>query len=156
GLRKAMKYLDSIGETYYEIDVYSDSEICVRGLNEWIFNWKRNAKKGVWYSSSNAKVANQSIFKSIDMIKEKKPKFKKLFKNFGNPDRDIRIFHIKGHVDLSKSKDVAKATNTFKRVNGVDVPFKVLEFLVNMNNKVDRYAVKKLKESLGNHSIENW
>lgn len=147
GLKKSIKYLKKQGIKDIELDVFSDSEICVRGLNEWIFGWKRNAKDGIWYSSSNAKVANQEIFKEIDEIISHK-KYKKLFKNYDPIRLNIRIFHTRGHIDLSKPKDVEKAMKSFKRVNGIEIPLDVLSFIINMNNEVDRYAVKNLKGKL--------
>ena len=146
GLKSSLNYLKDEGISDIKIDLYSDSEICVRGLNEWIFSWKRNSdSNGVWHKSSNEVVSNQEIFKKIDKILNNND-IKPIFKNKSIP-KSIRIFHIKGHV--KSDKDFEKAIKTFKRVNGIDVPKYILKFLVNMNNEVDRYAVKKLEKKLG-------
>lgn len=146
GLKKSLKYLKDMGETNVKIDIYSDSEICVNGINKWSESWKKNAVDGVWRNSSGEEVANQKFFKKIDELVSK-PKYKKLFKN-SKKNKDIRVFHIKGHVNLRKAKDVDKAIRTFKRVNGIDIPLDLLKYLVDMNNAVDNCATSGLKDCL--------
>lgn len=146
GLKKSLKYFRDNNIENVKLDVFSDSEICVRGITQWSKSWKKNAIDGDWYNSSSEKVANQEFFKRIDNLLSKK-KNKSLFKN-SNMTKGIRIYHIKGHVNLSKSKDVDKARKTFLRVNGSLVPDDVLKFLVDMNNAVDRLATTGIKDYL--------
>ena len=150
GIKSALKYLNGLGVNDIQLDVYSDSEICVRGLNEWIYSWIKNSdSNGVWYNSSKVVVSNQEIFKKIDKILRKR--VRPIFKN--KPvSKSIQVFHVKGHVN--NNKDFIKAIKTFKRVNGIDVPSHILEFLVRMNNEVDKYAVKKLQKKLGEINIK--
>ena len=144
GLKESVKYLEENGLPL-KIDLYSDSEICVNGLNTWIHNWKKKAVDGIWYGSSGM-VSNQEIFKLIDEMRNK-PRGKKLFKNMRTHKKyDINIYHVRGHIDVNKSKDVQKAIKTFERVNGFPISHDKLTFIVDMNNKVDKVAVNQLKK----------
>lgn len=136
----------------FTIDLYSDSEICVKGINEWMPSWKKRiSKDGFWYSSKGELVANQEIFKDIDYILSSKSTKKYLFKRVGEESRKrykINIYHIRGHIDVTKMSDINKAIATFKRNNGFNVSSEKLNFIINHNNKVDKLAVNKLNEIL--------
>jgi len=48
------------------VDLYSDSQYVVRGLNEWMDGWKA---KG-WKRGKNATVKNLELWKSLDRLRE--------------------------------------------------------------------------------------
>ncbi|NOH84669.1 hypothetical protein F0249_12670 [Vibrio sp. 03-59-1] len=48
--------------------IYSDSEYCVKGFNEWLDNWKR---KG-WRKSDKKPVANRQLWKQVDDLRSEK------------------------------------------------------------------------------------
>lgn len=48
--------------------IYSDSEYCVKGFNEWLDNWKR---KG-WRKSDKKAVANRALWKQVDELRSDK------------------------------------------------------------------------------------
>jgi ribonuclease HI len=48
--------------------IYSDSEYCVKGFNEWLDSWKR---KG-WRKSDKKPVANRALWKQIDELRSDK------------------------------------------------------------------------------------
>lgn len=48
--------------------IYSDSEYCVKGFNEWLDNWKR---KG-WRKSDKKPVANRALWKQVDELRSDK------------------------------------------------------------------------------------
>ena len=155
GLIESIRFIiEEIGlksKDFY-IDLYSDSEICVKGINEWMPSWKNRASSdGTWYSSKGEKVANQEIFKDIDYILNSKGTKKYLFKRVGESSErkyNINIYHIRGHINTAKSKDIEKAMKTFKRNNGFEISESKLNFIVNYNNKVDRVAVNNLSKIL--------
>lgn len=49
--------------------IHSDSEMIVKGYNEWLEGWKR---KG-WKNASKKPVANQDLWLCIDQLKQSKP-----------------------------------------------------------------------------------
>lgn len=50
--------------------IFSDSQYCVLGFNEWLDNWKRNA----WRNSSKKPVANQDLWMLVDELKAIRPR----------------------------------------------------------------------------------
>lgn len=60
-------------------NVFSDSQYCVRGFNEWLDSWKRNA----WRNSSKKPVANQDLWMLIDELKAIRPR--------------VSVEHVAGH-----------------------------------------------------------
>jgi len=48
--------------------IYSDSEYCVKGFNEWLDNWKR---KG-WRKSDKKPVANRALWQQVDELRSEK------------------------------------------------------------------------------------
>lgn len=45
------------------LHIYSDSQYCVKGLNEWIFGWKK-----YWKNSKGEDVKNQDLWKELDIL----------------------------------------------------------------------------------------
>lgn len=63
-------------------NVFSDSKYCVRGFNEWLDSWKRNA----WRNSSKKPVANQDLWMLIDELKAIRPR--------------VSVEHVAGHSGI--------------------------------------------------------
>lgn len=122
-------------ENSYQLTLYSDSAYCVQSLNTWIKNWKKKNVNGIW-NTSTGPVAYQEMMRDIDNI-------------LSNKSIDITIRHIKGHIDVNKSKDIKKARDTWERFNGCKVTDEDLITHVFFNNVCDRYAVQTLKEAMG-------
>lgn len=55
-------YKQKLYKQYDSICIYSDSNLCVQSLNEWILKWK----KCNWKTASNTPVKNQDLIKPID------------------------------------------------------------------------------------------
>ncbi len=48
----------------YFLNIFSDSQYCVKGLNEWIIGWKRYN----WKNYKGKDVKNQDLWKELDTI----------------------------------------------------------------------------------------
>lgn len=48
--------------------IYSDSEYCVKGFNEWLDSWKRRG----WRKSDKKPVANRILWKQVDELRSDK------------------------------------------------------------------------------------
>jgi len=106
-------------------------------------DWKRRVDRhGNWYSSTGM-VSQQEVFKKID----------KKFMN--DPEVNLNLYHIKGHVDIRKQKDIDKAVKSFQHMNGFMVDMDKLFYLIKMNNICDNYAVQKLQEGLDKLNATN-
>lgn len=59
-IKKHAKNLD------YPITLYSDSSYCIKGITEWIYNWKKNN----WYRNANqtAEVKNKELWQELDNL----------------------------------------------------------------------------------------
>lgn len=92
---------------FKRVNLFSDSNICIQGLKDWIFNWIHCINNNVMYSSSGMPVANQEIFMSIVHI-------------IVNSGFEINLFHQKGHVMINSEKSLLKAQNSMIRSNKLD------------------------------------
>ena len=121
------------------INIFSDSKICIYGLREWIFNWMNTLKDGVLYNTSGDKVANQSIFISIiqSIVYYNKP---------------IRFYHIRGHFNASNFKERKKFNESFMKENHINdyLDERLIDFFISANDSVDtatRNALKLLPDN---------
>lgn len=123
GVYLAIKYTSK----YKHINLFSDSNICIQGLTDWIFNWVKNMDNGIMMNSSGTPVANQSIIASIvNTIIEQK--------------LEINMFHQKGHVKIENQNSLNKANKDFITTN-------------KLNGKVDEDIIKCI--SFYNDIVDN-
>ena len=134
------------GSSKYTINIISDSQYLVKGINEWLPNWKR---KG-WKNSTGKIVENINLWRLIDKILE----LNKVIK--------LNFIWQKGHKgkSLSKSEDInafyneccdSLATESLSN-------YRSLESNNNSNSlnfnevikKIDIYLSKRIKEVLLN------
>lgn len=120
------------------INIFSDSKICIYGIREWVFNWIKNMNDGILYNTSG-KVSNQSHFISIIQSV--------LYYN-----RPIRFYHIRGHFNSNSFKERKKFNESFMRENYISVPLdeRLINFFIKANDSVDtitRNELKNIQES---------
>lgn len=63
-----------------EVDLYSDSQYVLKGLDEWLAGWKR---KG-WLTAAKKPVKNSDLWKQLDTLKN---------------EHTIRFHWVRGHSD---------------------------------------------------------
>ena len=89
---------------YTEINIFSDSQWCIRSISTWIFNWISTIdSKGIMYNSSNGPVINQNIFSEIILT-------------IVQSNTNIRFYHCKGHVKDTQ-ESIFDALKTFRMSN---------------------------------------
>lgn len=123
GLMLANKYKG----IYSQINLFSDSNICVQGLNQWIYNWVNNIKSdGLMYGSSKKPVLNQDVFTRIidDIVSNG------IFINF---------FHLRGHIDISNQDKLTISFIDFIQTNNLipDLPINI-----NLNSPTWKNSIK--------------
>ncbi|MBY7770148.1 ribonuclease H [Vibrio fluvialis] len=77
----------------YAIDgdvIYSSSEFCVRGYNEWLDDWKRRG----WRKSDKKPVANRQLWQQVD--EERSRKLVEVCKRRSSPELDFAYQLAKG------------------------------------------------------------
>lgn len=106
------------------INIYSDSQISVYGLRDWIFSWVSNSRGDILTSSTGKSVANQDIYKMIviDMIKSGIP---------------VHLYHTKGHVNTNSNKSLINAKRVFDKSNNTNINLNAMSQISYGNDLVD-------------------
>lgn len=128
GVYYAIKYKNS----FQFINLFSDSNTCIQGLNDWIFRWVKNIRGDRLYGSSKKPVANQDIISSI---------VNTIIEN----DININLYHQKGHVKNS-SQGHEKCFNDFLTTNGINKSMDI--DLIKCISFYNEYVDDKTKETL--------
>ncbi|WP_028951191.1 ribonuclease HI [Sulfurihydrogenibium subterraneum] len=77
-LTAVIKALESLKKSPYEIELYTDSNYVVNGINSWLEKWIKNN----WKTSSGKPVENQDLWKKLYELLQK---------------HKVKAFWIKGH-----------------------------------------------------------
>lgn len=121
GVELALKYRFC----FDQINLFSDSKICIYGLREWIEKWVMNSRGGTLIGSQNLPVSNQDmIITVVDLIL--------------NNNIPIALYHQKGHADMDSK--LVKSIMTFKTSNMIDqfITTDYMRVLNQYNNYVDK------------------
>ena len=115
------------------INIFSDSRICIWGIREWIFGWIRNMNNGILYNTSG-EVSNQSHFISI-------------IQSVLSYNRLIRFYHIRGHRNPNSFAERKKFNQSFRRENYInsDLDERLIDFFIRANDSVDNITRNELK-----------
>lgn len=115
------------------INIFSDSKICIFGIREWIFNWVKNMNDGVLYNTSGP-VANQYHFISI---------IQSVLAN----GRRINFYHVRGHFNFNDYKSRRKFNMSFMKENNSNLYLdeKLIDFFILSNDSVDKITRNSLK-----------
>lgn len=127
GIQQAIKYKN---HGFRNINLISDSKICIYGLREWIFNWVRDSVNSDYLiGSTRQKVANQDVI--LDIV------YKILYFNLR-----INLFHQNGHVNTNSEKDLLSAKATFRASNHIDedVDIELIKNISIANNAIDSFT----------------
>lgn len=65
-LTAIIKALESLKTKDLEIDLYTDSKYVIKGINQWIINWKKNN----WKTANKKAVKNYDLWKELDAISQ--------------------------------------------------------------------------------------
>lgn len=113
-----------------KINLFSDSQLCINSIREWIFSWINNQYNNIWYGSSGDPVKNQEIIKQIIQF---------IYKYNVN----INFYHQKGHV-TNTQKSIENAIRVFNNSNGLVTDFNTMQILSHYNNSVDIFTKQSL------------
>lgn len=132
GVQLALKYRNSVKQ----INLFSDSNICIQGLTNWIFNWYKNRENNTLKNYANQDVKNQEHFKGV-------------INDIVNNNLRINLYHQKGHVN--NNKQILYAIKDFKRSNNIDIDYNTIKRLSYYNNVVDIRTKNELRDIVLNH-----
>lgn len=139
-LENVQEYLETAKPEEFTIELFSDSELCVKSLNIWIFNWIKKAdENGTFYNSTGVEVANQELIKRAFKVK------KKYFKV-------TTIYHINSHVQASELKSLYKK---FLKYNKCKMKYEDFTFAYLQNNNCDKVIKPVYTEFIKNNLSKN-
>lgn len=105
------------------IILFSDSEYCIKSLNEWIFSWYSKKNGNEYIKSDGKKVVYQYLIDNIIKI-------------IVNSNMNIKMYHTYGHVDNNDYEKLKKLKmKLFK--SGLKVNTQLVKQISNYNSVVD-------------------
>lgn len=124
GIYQAIGLLNTEHEAFH-VNLFSDSQISLFGMREWIPGWIRN-RKGEAMISSSGVVANQEWFRDA-------------YHAILGSGLKIKFFHQKGHVSTDSPKHLYIAEKTFRtsNINSLHMIGLSAQTISTYNNKVD-------------------
>ena len=137
GVLRAVDYAIRHKDQFDEINIFSDSQWCIKSLTVWIFNWISTIDQmGVMYNSSKDPVANQTIFNEIILA-------------IVNTNTKIHFYHCKGHVK-NNNDSIFNALKTFRVSNDVGrdvhLSYHHIYTMAYFNDLIDNYTRDILAE----------
>ena len=142
GLFYAIRY----GKMFENFNLFSDSNICIQGLTNWIFNWFNNINsEGLMISSSGKPVANQSVISSI-------------YNTIIEMNIPINLYHQKGHVKIDNETLLKKAHKDFKVTNNIteDIDLDIIKCISFYNDIVDVETKDTISRYLRMNGADNF
>ncbi len=112
------------------INIFSDSQISVFGLRDYIYNWRYNQNTHKYYLGKHGQsneVKNQELFiECFQMLQEL------------SRTNIVNIFHQSGHVE-SGFDSIRNAADVFSKSNGIigTVSYEIIRYISVYNNYVD-------------------
>ena len=128
GVLKAVQYAVAQKQNFDNINIFSDSQWCIRSLRTWMFNWITTIdKRGIMYNSNNQPVANQNILAQIVML-------------IVNNNVKIKFWHCSGHVKDTKGsifESLKKFRISNHIPNDVHLNYNKMYIISYYNNMID-------------------
>ena len=110
------------------INIFSDSQISIFGLRDWIFKWyKKLNKNNYMVSDRNIEIANQEIFNSIVCM-------------IVNSSLPVHLYHQLGHKNFNSKKDIELVKRSFFKVNSIFITDTLAEKICYYNNFIDKFT----------------
>ena len=139
GLRAAISMANKWKNNFKFINIFSDSQISVFGLRDYIYKWKYNPRDGKLYGSSKTPIANQEIFIECHYMMMELESLNNVC---------INIFHQSGHVGNSYNM-LKEASLIFSRANNIQgiIDLNFIRYISTYNNYVDHASRSLLRRS---------
>ena len=121
---------------FRNINIFSDSQIAVFGLRDYIYNWKYNPEEERYYlGNRKSEVKNQELLIECFYLLNELRK-----------TNIVNIFHQCGHVD-NGFDNIKNAAEVFKRSNSVNgiVSYELIRYISVYNNYVDNKSTSFIR-----------
>lgn len=136
GVLKAVQYAICQANNFDRINIFSDSQWCIRSITTWIFNWISTIdSNGIMYSSNQEPVKNQNLLSEIIM-------------EIVRSGVHIHFYHCKGHVK-SDNKSIFEALKVFRESNHirreVHLDYNSIYIMAYYNDMIDMWTRSNCK-----------
>ncbi len=129
GIRCSLSLAHKWKYMFKNINIFSDSQIALFGLRDYIYNWKYNPADNMFYNGKNKLnlVKNQELylecFQLLNILKE---------------TNIVNLYHQCGHVDNGRD-NLINAIEVFKKSNNIHgkVDYNTIRYISIYNNYVD-------------------
>ncbi len=130
GLQEAKKVISALKtDKSIQVEVYTDSKLCIQSLTQWIWGWMKNRRDGVLYRINGEKVKNQEeILGAFKLMKELK-----------NKKATIRFFHVNSH---KAKKNIEKDHKNFQKKNDCEITLDFYKFIYAQNDLCDKMVTE--------------
>ena len=127
GLQSLLRFADS--DLF--LNIYSDSEISVKGLTIWLLDWYQKGKdKFILSAKSGGPVRNQEVFLEIVRLIVKH-------------NVHVSFYNVLGHTNKNSVKDMFKFSHYFYKSNNLyhmSMPTEILQEMAGFNDMVDNMS----------------
>lgn len=139
GIRLALHLANKWKNQFRFINIFSDSQISVFGIRDYIYKWKYNPKDGLLYGTAGTPVINQSVFIECHDI---------LMNLALAPNCTIEILHQSGHVSNGYN-ELREAAMIFSRSNNIpgNIDLNFIRYISTYNNYIDHETRSRLRRS---------
>lgn len=129
GLQFANKYRN----TFPNINIFSDSRLCVYSFTQWIYSWLSNSVGTIITNKEGMEVKNQDLILRIARY-------------ITDNRLEVNLFHQKGHV-VHTEKSMSNARAVFIESNGIYCELDTITWISGYNEYIDKYT----KQCLNNY-----
>lgn len=145
GIRRALDMGLRYSSQYQYINIFSDSQLSIQSIRDFIYHWKYNEKKKCFLNTNGAIVHNQGLILECNQL------YSVLCQR-----THTQLLHQKGHVDSGYS-EIVNAVDVFKKSNYVNgnIDLNFIRYISTWNNYVDDKATKKLKNDRSRYSYND-
>lgn len=104
-LTAAIEAFAHAGTTAGAMAVYTDSTYVIKGIKEWIWNWRRRG----WKTAEGADVQNQDLWRELDALVSARPR------------GSVSWHYVRGHAGIPGNERVDAIADGFARGAAVDL-----------------------------------
>lgn len=138
-IRAALSMANKYKSIFRFINIFSDSQVSVFGLRDYIYKWRFNKNDCKLYGTAGTPIANQSIFVECHQ----------LLADLGvYTNCTIRFYHQAGHVNNGYNS-LREAAMIFAKSNNIagSIDLNFIRYISTYNNFVDSNSRSLLKRS---------
>ena len=126
GIRNSLTIALANRNKYRVINLFSDSQIALFGLREWIYRWYYNPTEEQFYHKNNPPKNQAIIIECFRMLEDLRQ------------TNIVNLFHQSAHVEGNHDA-IKKALDKFRRFNGVTgkIDYNFIRYICIWNDNVD-------------------